>query len=75
MAELKVLQTFRQECVANCVEHIKALLTKAESGEIICIASAVVYADGSTGNGWSKHDEYAKLLGAVARLQTKLATA
>ena len=75
MAELRVLPpTFRQNCVASTVEYLKELLAQAESGEVVCVAIAAVHSDGSTGSGWSKHDEYSRLLGAVTRLQAKLAT-
>lgn len=72
-AKLRVL---RGERVArdNVVAHLRELLTKAEAGEVIAVASAWEYADGLVGYhvALSEGSFPAKLVGEVAVLQHSL---
>jgi hypothetical protein len=56
----------------DIAEKLREALADAEAGRLSCIAIAVVYRDGSTGNSWSKMPSIGTLVGSIALLQARL---
>jgi hypothetical protein len=56
----------------DCVEHLERLLEKARNGEIVGVAEAVQYADGSTGHGVGGFIHNQRIVGALMTRVVKL---
>lgn len=57
----------------DLIELLEETLEKARAGKLSSLALAVVYRDGSTGDGWSNQPSMSAQLGAVTALQFRLA--
>jgi len=56
----------------DIIEQLESWLALARDGKLSSVAVAVVYRDGSTGDGFSKIHSLGTQIGAVAVLQSRL---
>lgn len=66
------LKTRPREVVASVVQRLEELLTEAREGKITAVAIAALRTDRAISATWSETDDFAGLLGAVARLEYRL---
>jgi hypothetical protein len=56
----------------SIVDRLEEMLKDAREGKLASVALAAVNQDGSVVQSWSETDDFARLLGAVARLQYRI---
>jgi hypothetical protein len=56
----------------SVIERLEEMLKDAREGKIASVALAAVNHDGAVVQSWSETDDFARLLGAVARLQYRI---
>lgn len=72
MSNLKVIETYRSECVASVVAMLEQALEEAKSGQVIAAGLAVVRPDCAINTAFSKSDNVGPLLGACTLLSSRV---
>lgn len=70
--DLRVIENDRAEERQEAMGVLTAVMDEVKSGEVVAVAVAVVYTDGSVSTVQSDTDDGPALLGAIAMLQHRM---
>lgn len=73
MGEIRALNVIPAEMLgSDIIQCLENVLEKAHAGELSSVAIASVFRDGCVASSWSSPPNASLLIGAIARMQSRL---